>query len=477
MVSEFLLPSLRKTCTSPRNFLIAYSGGLDSHVLLHLMAQIRLDHPKIRLTAIHVNHQLSPHADNWMKHCQKICHELNIPLLTKTIAVKKTPQKSLEAEARNLRYQAFSAELTADTYLLTAHNQNDQAETLLLQLLRGTGLKGLAAMPTVIEFANSFLLRPLLNFSRAELQEYAEKNKLQWIEDESNLNINFDRNFIRHELMPLMQKRWPSAQETLSRTARHCGEAAALLSEFADADLKRIEGSHRAPSVSEWVVFKNKAKAPMVLCLREHDKQKLNIHALLNFSLARQRNILREWLYQLAFPTPSEIKILQIQNEIITARADAKPLLKWEGTEIRRYQNYLYALKPLPVIDSHWEKNWNLKTPLALPNNLGVLVAEKKRGAGYLKLSVNTQITVRFRREGERCQPAGRVGSHPLKKLMQEWQIPPWQRDRIPLLYANETLIAVVGYCVCEGYNTKATYYGLSVRIQVSDLPNTGMPT
>lgn len=407
-----------------KKFLIAYSGGLDSHVLLHLMAQIRAENPKIKLQAIHVNHGLSQNAASWVKHCQKICKELKVHLIIKTLSLKKTPKKSLEAEARKLRYFEFSKLLKKDTFLLTAHNQNDQAETLLLQLFRGAGPKGLAAMPTKMEFASSFLLRPLLSFSRAELQKYAIENKLQWIEDESNTNLNFDRNFIRHKLMPVIQTRWPSVQETLARVARHCGEASELLHELAVDDLVGVDNT-------------------------------LFIKTLLELSPARQRNVLREWLQQLNFPIPSEIKLLQIQNEVLNAPADAKPLIKWEGTEIRRYQNYLYALKPLPTIDLNWEKIWELKSgSLLLPDNLGSLIAEKKQGSGYLKLPAKAKVTVRFRREGERCQPAGRMGSHPLKKLMQEWQIPPWQRNRIPLIYFNKQLVAVIGYCICEGYAT-----------------------
>lgn len=207
--------------TNKTKFLIAYSGGMDSHVLLHSIHDLRRQNPLLKIRAVHIHHGLNPNADYWVKHCSAICEQLNIELIVKTINVKKN-KHSLEALARELRYQEFIKIINTDECLLTAHHADDQAETLLLQLFRGGGPKGLAAMPKYKNFAQGSFLRPLLEFSRKDLYDYACKNQLNWIEDDSNENIGHDRNFVRHKLMPIITERWPGILTTLARSAEHC---------------------------------------------------------------------------------------------------------------------------------------------------------------------------------------------------------------------------------------------------------------
>lgn len=420
-----------------RKFLIAYSGGLDSHALLHFMTMLRAEYPDLQLRAIHVNHNLSINAKSWENHCQRICESLQIECLIKEIEIRSEHNLSLEAVARSLRYQALAESLHTDECLLTAHTKNDQAETILLQLLRGAGPKGLAAMPEKTAFANHWHLRPLLHVTRAEIRQYAYQHNLQWIEDESNFNRNFDRNFIRYEIMPILLQRWPGAITTLSRSAKHCADASKLLTSLAEQDLLQVQGS--VPNT-------------------------LSIAQLLSLSTEHQRNVLREWLLRLQLPLPNEIKIHQIQYEVLLAREDANPTITWQNVEIRRYQDNLYALSP-PVVypDLNWEAVWDTKTPLSLPANLGLLRAERIRGEG-ISLKKVKQIKVHFRHGGERCHPVGRIGSHPLKKLMQEWQVPTWERDAIPLLFSEDQLIAVVDHCICDGFQAQADEEGLVVR-------------
>lgn len=400
-----------------KKIFIAYSGGLDSHVLLHLLVQARKINPKLQLTAIHVNHNLSANAKQWTKHCKKICRELRVVCIIKNVNAKiKIKDHSPEEIARKLRYETFAETLPKNSVLVTAHQANDQAETLLLQLFRGAGPKGLAAMPLKIKFAKGWLVRPLLDFSREELLQYAKAQKLNWIEDESNTDTRFNRNLIRHKLMPIIKKNWPGIITTLNRVANHCARASELLENLAAEDLANVINA----------------------------KDTINIEALKKLSSARQDNVLRFWLHTLHLSTPSEVKLHEVIRTVVNSRSDASPVVGWQGAEIRRFQNHLYALSPLMPHDNKVILHFNLKQPLKLPAGLGVLRAKvNKKFAAAAK---NKIFTVRFRQGGEKLKLAKRQGTHQLKKLMQEWQIPPWLRDRVPLVYCDAKIVAVVGY-------------------------------
>jgi tRNA(Ile)-lysidine synthase len=397
-------------------FLIAYSGGMDSHVLLHCMNQIRLKNPQINLRAVHIHHGLSPSADSWAVHCSNICTKLNIELIIKKINLNSKPDRhkhSLEAVARDARYQEFTKIVTADENLLTAHHADDQAETVLLQLFRGCGPKGLAAMPKLKKLGLGALLRPLLEFKRADLRNYAEQNALHWIEDESNELISYDRNFVRHKLMPIIIERWPSITTTLGRSANHCSTASDLLDNLAQQDFSLTRGSKI---------------------------NTLSICKLLVLSQARQNNLIRYWLQTLQLPIPSSIKLQHIITNILHCRADAQPLVQWKNTEIRRYRDDLYAMEPLSAIASIDPIiPWDGTTSLILPNNLGILTTELLKNLDIK----NNNITVRFRCKGDKCKVHGRTGTHSLKKLFQEKGIPPWRRNYAPLIFQDEELVQI----------------------------------
>ncbi|CAL7959685.1 tRNA(Ile)-lysidine synthase [Gammaproteobacteria bacterium] len=405
-----------------KKIFIAYSGGLDSHVLLHLLVQLRRAQPKLQLTAIHINHNLSLNAKQWTKHCKKICKELCVECIVKNVNAKiKIKDHSPEEIARKLRYEAFVENLPKNAVLVTAHQANDQAETLLLQLFRGAGPKGLAAMPIKVKFGKGWLMRPLLSFSREELLQYAKEYKLKWIEDESNADIKFRRNLIRHKLMPIIRKNWPGITTTLNRVASLCAAANELLENLAAEDLVKVIGEARAT---------------------------INIEALKKLPPARQGNVLRFWLHTLHLPTPSEAKLNEVIRTMVNSRSDASPVVGWQGTEIRRFQNYLYAMSPLLLHDKKQVLRFDLKRPLKLPGNLGVLRAKVSKK--FLADFKGKRFTVQFRQGGEKLKLSKRQGTHELKKLMQEWQIPPWLRDRIPLVYCGSEIIAVIG-CYCTG--------------------------
>jgi tRNA(Ile)-lysidine synthase len=427
-----LLTNLQNFCLTQglnRCYWIAYSGGLDSHVLLHLLAQLRARYP-LQLRAIHVNHNLSPNAQNWARHCEQVCAQLDIALTQQQVNANATIGESPENAARMARYAAMMPLLAADDILLTAHHQDDQAETLLLQLCRGAGPKGLAAMPAIKKFGKGYLGRPWLDFPREKLRAYAEQNNLSWIEDESNTNINFARNFIRHDVLPVLQQRWPMVSTTLARAASNCGEAQHLLDEMAAQDTLLVAGSI---------------------------SQTLSVSRLLTLSAKRQRQVLRFWLRQLGFTIPGIVKLKQIQLDMLSARADKQPLITWRGVELRRYRDNLYALAPLASHDAQRIYPWDLRQPLSLAG-VGELHARTIVGDG---LSAGLRnVTVRFRRGGEVCRLPARTCSHDLKKLFQTWQIPVWERDRIPLIYTGEQLIAAVGWFVDPEFIAKVDENG-----------------
>ncbi len=416
MLDPIKLYQYLETLEIPSRLLIAFSGGMDSHVLLHALASLRSEHPELVLRAVHIDHGLHADATQWSQHCQTVCQNLNIECLVLRLdGTQDWRQRSLEEVAREQRYQLLSGVLQEDECLLTAHTLDDQAETVLLQMLRGAGVQGLAAMPIVKVFAKGFLARPLLDVSRKSIQDYAVNFNLQWIEDTSNTSMRFDRNYLRHQVLPLLNSRWPAVKPVLARVADHCAEASELLEQLADQDLQLAAGS--VPDT-------------------------LSISVLKTLSWNRQKNLLRFWLRKLELRVPTALKLQQLLQDFLSAAADANPQMQWPGVDIRRFADDLYAFTPLPAHNSQQILSWDLQQPLPLPARIGVLMPEAIPEA--LQLSPTAAITVRFRQGGERLYLSGRQGSRSLKKLMQEWRIPPWLRDRIPLLYQDECLVAVL---------------------------------
>lgn len=408
--------------TSSKSFLIAYSGGLDSHVLLHLMYAISQT-SDIKIRAIYVNHGLQKEAGAWAQHCQKTCQKMQIPCDVVKLNLSLRTGESVEALARNGRYQALKESLQADEVLLTAHHQNDQAETLLLQLFRGAGVDGLAAMPKITDFGLGQHLRPLLDYSREDLAEYAAQHDLDYIEDPSNQDERFDRNFLRHSVLPSIQNRWQGINKVLARVANIQAENADILDDLAADDLQEIVG------------FSN----------QENELSIISIKALLLLSKPRQKLVLRYWIKQLGFLAPSSKKLQHLFNDVIHAKQDAKPLLQWQDVEIRRFKHSLYIMSPLLEFDSTQIITWDLKNNLIIPEldlelkNDEVITLLRNNA----QLNKNETITVRFRKGGEKLFVGKKGGNVSLKNVLHDAAIPPWQRSRIPLVYTGETLIHV----------------------------------
>lgn len=404
-----LRQALQPWCTAPA-WCIAFSGGLDSTVLLHLLADLARREKLPPLSAIHVHHGLQSAADTWPEHCAQVCAQLGIAL--DIVRVQVAPGASLEQAARNARYQAFTARLGPGEVLLSAQHRDDQAETLLFRLLRGAGVRGLAAMPTGRALGKGHMIRPLLDCSRAELQAYAQSHGLAWIEDPSNADERFSRNFLRRQVMPLLAERWPQVMASLARSARHLGEAQHLLDELAEMDLATVHGVSACP----WLTLPS-----------------LDLSAVSALSDARQRNLLRHWLAPLTRLPDSDHWVGWC--DLRDAATDAAPIWKLADGELHRADGRLWWLsgewlRPLDPLDLACE---SFSESVELPGNGHVhLQGELPPGRWHL----------RYRQGGESLLLPGR-GRRDLKRLLNELRVPAFVRSRLPLLFAGDELMAV----------------------------------
>ncbi|HIO96640.1 MAG TPA: tRNA lysidine(34) synthetase TilS [Leucothrix sp.] len=415
-------PNNSSPSNTTRNFLVAYSGGMDSHVLLQLLSDLSKQTVDVSVRALHVHHGLLKEADAWVKHCQSVCDGLGVSLEVIHLNLKVGRGESIEAVARQGRYRVLSKALQKDEVLLTGHHQRDQAETLLLQLFRGAGVQGLAAMPVVANFAKSSgkeyrHIRPLLPESYQSLKAYARDNLLNFIEDPSNQDNSFERNFLRNQILPQLREHWQGIDKTISRSASIQSETKLLLDELAEETMLIVKGDK---------------------------KNTLSVNDLLELSVSRMKLVLRYWLTQQGFKAPSEKKLSHIMSDVLLAKEDAQPLVQWQGVEIRRYKNQLYCLAPLPLHDNKQVISWDGRSPLVL-ENLGVTVPLTALNAlGDLPVQKHP-VTVRFRQGGEKLVLANKSHSQSLKKLLNDAGVAPWLRDRIPLIYAGDRLIHIVG--------------------------------
>ncbi len=401
---------------SIKTWWLAYSGGVDSQVLLHLLAELPLN-----VQAIYVDHGLHPDSSKWAEHCRRSCRQLGVPFQVLTVDARAYSGEGPEAAARKARYTALADKISADDCLLTAQHLDDQAETFLLQLLRGAGAAGLAGMPFYCRFAGAWHMRPLLGYSREDILAYANSHNLSWVEDPSNRSDRYDRNFLRHRIIPALRQRWPAIDCTLAKAARQQAENMDLLERLAEIDFDQAADAGN-PVVSK----------------------------LLNLDETRQRNLLRYWINRRGHPLPSRRVLWQILQQMLMSREDADPRVNWADSEMRRYRDRLYLIN-VTAHDPAGVYSWQADQPLVL-ESLGQKLELVKSDTGLRNDILSRRLNVRFRQGGERIRPVGREGHHRLKKLFQEQAVPPWMRDRIPLLFLEDELIAVIGYWIAEDY-------------------------
>jgi tRNA(Ile)-lysidine synthase len=411
---------------------LGLSGGMDSVVLLEVLR--RLGGPLgFRLSCVHVNHGISPNARRWAAFCARRCKRHGIALALHRVDLEPYRAEGVEAAARRARYQVYARQ-DADFVALAQH-LDDQAETLLLQLLRGAGVKGGAAMPLLRDQHSGkrksarapAILRPMLAVPRAQIEAYARVNKLEWVEDESNTDTRYDRNYLRHQVLPVIGKAFPGYRATLSRAARHLAEADEVLSELARADAEKI-------------VLGNK----------------LAVAGLNRLGTARAKNLLRWLLQQYDATLPEADRLDEALRQLVHARDDATVRVVLGTHELRRYAGEAYLMPLLADPPSELERRWDGKRACALPELGGVLRFARTEGTGLSQALIRSKVVwIRLRVGGEklRLQPNGSTRS--LKNLLQEARMPPWERERLPLIYCADTLVAVPGLGVASGWQAR----------------------
>jgi len=401
MTATSLLPPV----TAPAPVLVGFSGGLDSTVLLHLLAHDPAQRER-GLRAVHVHHGLQAAADDWAAQCQHLCTAWRIPLHVAHVHVNDTDGNGPEAAARHARHAAFAEWLQPGEWLALAHHQDDQAETFLLRALRGSGIDGLAAMRERRDFAAGQLWRPLLHTPRTALAAYALQHGLHWIEDPSNGQDGFDRNFLRNQVLPLLAQRWPRANALFARSAALAAEADDLLHGH---DLHALQH-----------------------CM-DNDGT-LSIAGLASLPAAQCARVLRLWVRQRGLPPLPGHGVERILHDLLAVADDQQAEFRWQQARVVRWNRRLHALRVLPPWPAGWHRAWDGRMPLALPDG-GVLALHSSDG-------FDRPVQVRQRQGGERIQLPGRSHSHLLKHRLQAATIAPWLRPHLPLLCDGTQVLA-----------------------------------
>ncbi|MGB5640490.1 MAG: tRNA lysidine(34) synthetase TilS [Sedimenticolaceae bacterium] len=418
---DSLLEEFNRRLPHPEGYRVGFSGGLDSTVLLNVMASLcgRLPAP---LSAIHVDHSLQPGSRDWAGHCRSECERLGVPLTSLVVDAAPGPGESPEAAARAARYAAIAKTLGPRSMFLTAHHLDDQAETLLLQLLRGAGVNGLAAMPVVREWNAGWHARPLLKLRRAALRAWALANGLRWIEDPSNARSEADRNYLRHHIMPGLASRWPGAVENIARSAAHCADAADTIRIQAEKDLGRASSADR-----------------------------LRVDMLRGLSAARARNLLRHWLGERGAPPLSLRRLSDALDQLCHARSDAAVRIAWKGVEMRRFRDQVWLLPAHGRAVKPQTLDW-VGEEMRLGPGLGRV--RRRKGPGGIDPGrwVRGRVSIAYRHTGLRCRPAGRNGTRSFKKIAQDFGIPPWQREILPVVFIDGEPAAIANCCACEPF-------------------------
>ena len=424
------------------NYVVALSGGIDSTALLHCMVTLRDQGHVTELRAIHVHHGLIDQADQWAEHCQRLCEKWSLTCQITRVSVVTDTGKGLEKSARSARYGVFEQLLGARDCLLQGHHQDDQAETVLFRLFRGTGIDGLSGIPVSRPLGQGKLLRPLLSVSRSTIVDYVRQHQLMHVEDTSNGNQHFSRNYIRHSLLPVIDRRWPGVASRLASLADEC---------HAVKEQRRV-------MIAEQVAMATITKPEWFL----GDKPLLVISQLQTMKPDIQHQVIRHWLKQQSLPIPGREMLGRVFDELILAKEGASPLVCWAECEVRRYQGMLVASQPNTVIGQYQHKevfwDWQ-KDPVLLDDAFGrlgvkALITSTRQAvalpAGPLCIKTRHAID-----PGMKLAVAGRDGRKTVKRWLQEYQVPPWLRQRIPFVFLGESMICAPGVWVCEGFQAR----------------------
>jgi len=430
-LTEGVVARLPEHCS----ILIGLSGGVDSVVLLHIMSRLAVQH-SCKISALHVNHGISSQADKWAEFCREYCTSLSIPLHIQKINIETLRHHGVEAAARKLRYQAF-AEQNCDVVAL-AHHTDDQVETVLLQLLRGAGVRGASAMPANIQHETGLnIVRPLLSFTQQDILDYASEQSLSWVEDDSNADDHYPRNFLRHRVLPTLEEKFPAYRRTLSRSAQNFAEAATLLDELAGIDAQQVIQNGM-----------------------------INILELRKLDQARAKNLLRYFMGTVNAPMPAATKLDDILRQLLTARNNAMVCIHYGDWQVRRYQNQVYVMPLLADFDPDIVLSWQGDTELDwLPLQQRLKFVSVQGSGISVKKMQDMPITIKVRRGGETIRPNAGGSARTLKNLFQENSIPPWQRERLPLLYCGDKLVCVPGVAIAAEFQALTTEQGILISL------------
>ena len=426
--------SLNQSHKKIKSMTVALSGGVDSVVLLHLLYELQKTH-HFTLNATHVNHGLSQHADKWVKFCEKLCRDLSVPLDVQYVKLPQKKSLGIEGEARRLRYEKLLQ--SKSDLIVLAHHEDDQAETFLLQLIRGAGVKGLSSMAQFDDARK--LWRPLLNASRMDIEKYAKTHKLKWIEDESNQNIDFDRNFIRSKVLPILKNRFNHIIKVISRSSSHLSEAQNLLDDLAKIDLKKRLKSSKYKHI-------------------------LQVKALNKLSHSRAKNVLRYWLEINHQLMPSKDLLDELLRQVLTAKKDAELKIELSKEfEIRRYKDEIYIVQKNQQTHKNYEIVWAGESEILLPNG-SKLKFKKVKGKGIsLEKMKNKKLIISNRKGGESFKPDSKRPTKKIKQLLQESVLPPWEREILPLIFVEDELASIPNFGVDIKFQASFKVAGLDV--------------
>lgn len=411
-----------------KHLVVAYSGGVDSHVLLHVLHSLKVSEGyDFELSAIHIHHGLSENADTWQQHCQQVCQQLNIPFQTANLVLELKPRQSLEALARDMRYQKLQELAPVYSQVLLGQHQDDQLETFLLQLKRGAGPKGLSGMSRAwsvktdaTQYKQLSYYRPLLDVSRQDILAYAQLHHLKWVEDESNQDVQFERNFLRQRVLPVMQERWPTLARTVSRSASLCAEQQALLEESCEEKLQGLRSGENS----------------------------LDISGLQLLSQAWMHQVVRYWLNQQGIQSPSMAVLNRLKPEVFEAKDDATPILQWQGWQFRRFDQLLFVIA-VPAAKVDFKQRWQGEKLISLPDDFGELEfihVSSAEGIDNYQLRFDPNlgpIDIRIGGYSAKFKPQISPHSKPIKQWFKQWKIPPWKRDKAIILSQNDSVLSV----------------------------------
>ena len=402
-------------------FSVALSGGVDSVVLLHLMKQAQQQHLELKLEAVYVNHGLSKYADEWQGFCQSLCEELNVAFKAVHVEIYERSRTSLEAQAREARYQALDENSIPDSVILLGQHLNDQLETFLLRLKRGSGLQGLASMPqTRLLASGRVCFRPMINITREQIEQFASEFAITHITDDSNVDERFDRNFLRHQVLPILMERFQGFEKSAARSIRLLQKQQSLLDEYTQNDLTHCQNKQGG----------------------------LSCEAIAGFSKPRQANLIRAWLNQFTHQLPSENQLQQIIEQGLTAKADAQIKICLQSGDVRRHQQHWYFVKEQAISEA-------MDITLQSVELIGGRKLIVKAGKGIRKPRQDEQVRVEFNKPQARIKPLHKPGSNTLKHWFKDAKVAPWLRAQTPLIFYNDQLVQVVGYFISEQHSVE----------------------